>query len=191
MTTVAAIQGKNWVVMGADSQSTHGDRKIYMADDKIVNNNGILIAGCGSPRGTNLVQHIFKAPKPVIGRTTEQLDKWMTSVFIPDLRQTFMDNGYDMKADGDFAQHDSEFLVAVQGIVYLVSDDYSWDRDVRGYMTSGSGGDYAQGVLFASDDKIFTNLAEAKRAMKKAIDAGKEFDSSSGGETKIYVQQAE
>ena len=107
------------------------------------------------------------------------------------MRNLFINAGFDMKGDGDYAKIDSVFLMAVNGVIYWIDEDYSWDRDVRGYMTSGSGGDYAQGVLFASDDKIFTNLAEAKRAMKKAIDAGKEFDSSSGGETKIYVQQAE
>ena len=192
MTTIAAIQGKNWVVMGADTQSTHGDyRKVFMADDKVINNNGILIAGCGSGRGTNLVQHVFKAPKPAPGRTIEQLDKWMTTIFIPELRQTFMDHGYDMKDDGDFAQHESVFIVAVQGVIYIIDDDYSWDRDIRGYITSGSGGDFAQGVLFGADQKIFTNLAEAKRVMKKAIEAGIAFDSNSGGEARVYVQQAE
>ena len=192
MTTIAAIQGKNWVVMGADTQSTHGEyRKVYMADDKVINNNGILIAGCGSGRGSNLIQHVFKAPKPQPNRTLEQLDKWLTTIFIPELRQVFMDNGYDMKADGEFAQHDSEFIVAVQGVLYIIDDDYSWDRDKRGYIASGSGGDFAQGVLYGAGEKIFTNQAEAKKAMKKAIDAGMEFDSNSGGEARIYVQQAE
>lgn len=192
MTTIAAIQGKNWVVMGSDTQSTHDEyRKVYIADDKVINNNGVLIAGCGSGRGTNIIQHVFKAPKPLPERTLDQLDKWMTTVFIPELRQTFMDHGYDMKDDGDFAQHDSAFLIAVQGVVYMLDDDYSWDRDVRGYITTGSGGDFAQGVLYAATPKIFTNLAEAKKAMKTAIDAGKEFDSNSGGETRIYVQELE
>ena len=192
MTTIAAIQGKNWVVMGADTQSTHGEyRKVYMSDDKVINNNGVLIAGCGSGRGTNLVQHVFKSPQPSPGRTIEQLDKWMTTIFIPELRQTFMDHGYDMKDDGDFAQHESVFLVAVQGVVYIIDDDYSWYRDIRGYITSGSGGDFAQGVLFGADQKIFTNLAEAKKAMKKAIEAGIAFDSNSGGEARVYVQQTD
>jgi len=194
MTTIAAIQGKNWVVMGADTQSTHDDyRKVKMADDKVINNNGVLIAGCGAGRGFNLIMHVFKAPKPLPERTIDQLDKWMTNVFIPELRQTFMDHGYDMKDDGDVAQHDSVFLIAVQGIVYILSDDYSWDRDYRNYITSGSGGDFAQGSLFQASktNKIFTNLAEAKKAMKTAIEAGMEFDTNSGGEAKIYVQETE
>lgn len=195
MTTIAAIQGKNWVVMGADSQSTHDEyRRVKMSDDKVVSNNGILIAGCGMGRGLNLLHYVFKAPKPTPNRTPEQLDKWMSNVFIPEMRQTFMDHGYDMKDDGDYAQHESKFLVAVQGLLYIIDDDYSWDRDARGYITSGSGGDFAQGSLFRSAQnggKIFTNLTEAKKEMKLAIDAAKDFDVYSGGETRIYVQQSE
>lgn len=193
MTTIAAIQGKNWVVMGADTQSTHDEyRRVKMSDDKVVSNNGILIAGCGMGRGLNLLHYVFKAPKPQPERTVEQLDRWMSNIFIPEMRQCFMDNGYDMKDDGDFAQHESVFLVAVQGIVYIVADDYSWDRDARNYITSGSGGDFAQGSLYrsAQTNKIFTNIAEAKKEMKIAIDAAKDFDINSGGETKIYVQEA-
>jgi len=192
MTTIAAVQGKNWVVMGADSQSTHDEyRRVKMSDDKVVNNNGILIAGCGSGRGMNLLQYVFKSPKPQADLTREKLDKWMSNIFIPEMRQTFMDHGYDMKDDGDVASHDSIFLVAVQGVVYILDDDYSWDRDMRGYITSGSGGDFAQGSLFqaSKSNKIFTNLAEAKKAMKVAIEAGMEFDVNSGGEARIYVQE--
>ena len=102
-----------------------------------------------------------------------------------------MDHGYDMKDDGDYAQHDGVFLIAIQGVLYIIDDDYSWDRDSRNYITSGSGGDFAQGSLFTAGPKIFTNLTEAKKAMKVAIDASKEFDIYSGGESRIYVQQAE
>ena len=189
MTTIAAIQGTSWVVMGADTQSTHDEyRRVKMSDDKVINNNGILIAGCGSGRGMNLLQYVFKAPKPQPERTIDQLDKWVSNIFIPEMRQTFMDHGYDMKDDGDYAQHDGVFLIAIQGVLYIIDDDYSWDRDSRNYITSGSGGDFAQGSLFTAGPKIFTNLTEAK---KVAIDASKEFDIYSGGESRIYVQQAE
>jgi ATP-dependent protease HslVU (ClpYQ) peptidase subunit len=194
MTTIAAIQGKNWVVMGADSQSTHDEyRRVKMSDDKVINNNGILIAGCGSGRGMNLLQYVFKAPKPQSNLTPDKLDKWVSNIFIPEMRQTFMDHGYDMKDDGDYAQHDGVFLVAVQGMLYIIDDTYAWDRDSRCYITSGSGGDFAQGSLYKSSlgGKLFTNLAEAKKEMKIAIDAAKEFDVWSGGETRIYVQQSE
>ena len=85
------------------------------------------------------------------------------------------------------------FRSAVQGTVYIIDEDYSYDREARNYITSGSGGDFAQGALYyalKSGEKIFTNLESAKKAMTKAIDAAKDFDINSGGETRIYIQEA-
>lgn len=190
MTTIAAIQGDGWVVMGADTQATyHEYRKVQMTDHKVIENNGILIAGCGIGRGMNLLQRAWKAPKPKANSTPEDLDVWMVKTFIPAMRQLFIDNGYDMKDDGDYAQFENLFIIAVQGIVYIIDEDYSYDRDIRHYITSGSGGDFAQGALYYAGPKIFTNINVAKKAMMKAIDAAKEFDINSGGETRIYIQQ--
>lgn len=191
MTTIAAIQGDGWVVMGADTQATyHEYRKVQMTDHKVIENNGILIAGCGIGRGMNLLQRAWKAPKPKLNSTPEELDIWMVKTFIPKMRQLFIDAGYDMKDDGDYAKFENLFIVAVQGIVYIIDEDYSYDRDIRKYVTSGSGGDFAQGALYAAGAKIFTDIEYAKKAMKTAIDAAKDFDINSGGETRIYVQEA-
>lgn len=190
MTTIAAIQGDGWVVMGADTQGTfHDYRIVHMTDDKVISNNGILIAGCGLGRGMNLLQRAWKAPKPTKRMTPEQLDVWMVKTFIPGMRKLFIDNGYDMKDDGDYAKFENVFLVAVQGTVYIIDEDYGYDRDIRKYITSGTGGDFAQGALYAAGPKIFKSIEEAKKAMKTAIDAAKEFDSNSGGETRLYVQE--
>ena len=194
MTTIAAIQGDGWVVMGADTQATyHEYRKVQMTDHKIIENNGILIAGCGIGRGMNLLQRAWKAPKPKANSTPEQLDIWMVKTFIPGMRKLFVEAGYDMKDDGDYAKYENLFIIAVQGTVYIIDEDYSYDREARNYITSGSGGDFAQGALFhalKSGQKIFTNKEVAKKAMAIAIDAAKDFDINSGGETRIYVQEA-
>lgn len=177
--------------MGADSQATYNEyRNLFMKDHKVIDNNGILIAGCGIGRGMNLLQKSWKAPKPKPNLTSDQLDAWMVKTFIPKMRQVFIDGGYDMKDDGDYAQFENVFLVAVQGQIYVIDEDYSLDRDARNYFTSGSGGDFAQGALYAAGSKIFTNINLAKKAMVTAIDAAKEFDTNSGGETRIYVQES-
>ena len=191
MTTIAAIQGDGWVVMGSDSQGTYNDSKrLLMQGGKVYNNNGILIAGCGMGRGLDLMHKAWKAPKPTRKYAdVEDLDIWMARTFIPKMRQLFIDAGYDMKDDGEYAMHESVFLIAVQGVLYIIDDDYSFDREVRGYITSGSGGDYAQGSLFSAKAEIFTDIEHAKEAMETAIDAAKEFDIFSGGETRLYTQE--
>ena len=194
MTTIAAVQGDGWVVMGADTQSTVAEYRVVKMDgDKVINNNGILIAGCGMGRGMNLLQLGWVAPKPrKLKNSVEELELWMVRTFVPKMRELFVKGGYDMKDDGDFAQHENVFLVAVQGVLFIVDDDYSVDRDARKYLTSGSGGDFAQGVLYlcGKSEDLFTDIEIAKAALRDAVDAAKEFDIYSGGETKIYVQLA-
>jgi ATP-dependent protease HslVU (ClpYQ) peptidase subunit len=191
MTTIAAIQGDGWVVMGADSQGTYNDyRNVYMKDHKVVDNNGILIAGCGIGRGMNLLQRGWKAPRPSRTLNSDQLDSWMIKTFLPKMRQLFIDGGYDMKDDGDYAQFENVFLVAVQGTLYIIDEDYSLDRDSRNYFATGSGGDFAQGSLYTAGSKIFNDISFAKKAMITAVNAAKEFDTNSGGETRIYIQEA-
>lgn len=190
MTTIAAIQGEGWVVMGADSQGTYNEyRNVFMKDHKVVENNGVLIAGCGIGRGMNLLQRGWKAPKPPrLNMEPDKLDSWMINKFIPGMRQVFIDGGYDMKDDGDYAQFENVFLVSVQGTFYIIDEDYSLDRDARNYFATGSGGDFAQGSLYSAGNKIFTDIEAAKKAMTAAVNAAKEFDTNSGGETRIYVQ---
>lgn len=192
MTTIAAIQGDGFVVMGADSQGTYYEyRNIFMKDHKVIDNNGILIAGCGIGRGMNLLQRGWKAPKPPrLDMEPDKLDSWMVNKFIPGMRKLFIEGGYDMKDDGDYAQFENVFLVAVQGHLYVIDEDYSLDRDARNYFASGSGGDFAQGSLYTAGPKIFTNVEAASKAMTVAINAAKEFDTNSGGETRIYTQYA-
>ena len=191
MTTIAAIQGDGWVVMGADTQSTYNDyRRVLMQDDKVIENNGVLIAGCGLGRGMNLLQRAWKAPKPRTILTPEALDTWMIKTFIPSMRKLFVDNGYDMKDDGSYAQFENVFLIGIQGVLYIVDEDYSIDRDARHYITSGSGGDFAQGALYTYGSTIFENKLMAQEAMKVAVDAAKQFDVFSGGETRVYIQES-
>ena len=101
MTTLVAIQGDGWSVLGCDSRSSDDSgRPIDMATNKIIENNGILIAGAGSGRGSNLLQFGWKAPKPT---AAQDLDTFMTQTFIPAMRKLFVDAGYEMKEDGEAA----------------------------------------------------------------------------------------
>jgi ATP-dependent protease HslVU (ClpYQ) peptidase subunit len=149
MTTLIAYQGKGWAVIGCDSRSSdESGRPMVMATHKIIENNGVLIAGSGAGRGSNIMQFGWKAPKPTAA-DAQDLDGFVSRKFIPEMRKVFMDAGYDMKEDGDAAAHDSDFLVCLRGVIYPIFGDYSWDRDSRGIYYAGSGGDVALGSLIA------------------------------------------
>lgn len=191
MTTIVAVQGDGWVVMGSDTQSTLDDyRVLRMGGHKIYNNNGVLIAGAGQGRGLDLLHKAWEAPTPPKTMTSsEELDEWMVYNFAAEVRELFIENGYDMKDDGHFAQHSSAFLIAVNGLVYYLDDDYSVDRDARGIMFSGTGGDFAAGALYAQGSKVFRSPEDAVKAITIAIEIAKSLDAFSGGETKTYIQE--
>lgn len=175
MTTLVALQGKGWAAVGCDSRSSDDDgRFMDLATHKIIENNGILIAGSGASRGSNILQFGWKAPKP---KVTDDLDVFMTQVFIPQMRELFIKSGYDMKEDGDAAGHDSQFLVVVRGVIYPIFEDYSWDRDVRGIYCAGSGADIALGAIeaLASFRKADTPKT-AELDIRKAIYIASQWD---------------
>ena len=186
MTTLAAIQGDGWTVIGCDSRSSdERGRPIDMATNKIIENNGILIAGSGAGRGSNLLQFGWKPPRP---KASEDLDLFMTKRFIPSMRKFFIEAGYDMKEDGDAAAHDSQFIVSIRGVLYPIFEDYSWDRDTRGIYYSGSGGDIAIGAMEALGASRVVSATSAEKIIKKAIEISTKWDIYSHGPIITKVQ---
>jgi ATP-dependent protease HslVU (ClpYQ) peptidase subunit len=152
-----------------------------MATPKIVKNGAYLIAGAGSVRGCNILQHGWVPPKP-----RGDLDKFITKSFIPSMRKAFLDAGYDMKQDSSNALHDSEFLVIVHGVIYPIFEDYSWERSNDPLYVSGSGGAYALGALKTQN---IEDEWSARQAIEKAISIAIECDTSSGGSIYLASQK--
>jgi hypothetical protein len=113
MTTLVAIQGDGWSVLGCDSRLSdeHGRFQVSKTP-KIIDNNGVLIAGCGSSRASNVLHYGYRQPKPT---AQENLNTYMTQKFIPEMRKNFVDAGIDMKEDGDVAQTMVDFLSQSKG----------------------------------------------------------------------------
>ncbi len=188
MTTLAAIQGDGWSVIGCDSRASDEDgRYMELATSKIINNNGVLIAVSGASRGGNITQFGWKPPKP---RAGENLDLFMTKRFIPSMRKAFIEAGYDAKDDGDAAWQDSNLIVSVRGVLYPIFNDYSWDREARRVYYGGSGGDVALGALEALIYSRITTSESAEKALRRAIEIACKHDIYSGGEIHTYIQEA-
>ncbi len=188
MTTLVALQGDGWSVIGCDSRASdeHG-RLTEMATHKIIDNKGVLIAGSGASRGSNILQFGWNPPKP---RSAQDLDVFMTKTFIPAMREIFVKSGYDMKEDGDSAAHDSQFIVSIKGVIYPIYGDYSWDREERGIYYAGSGSDIALGALEALNYKRVTTPEAAEKVLRKAIEIAIRHDVYSGGEIRTHIQKS-
>ena len=188
MTTLAAVQGDGWSVIGCDSRASDEDgRYMELAVSKIIDNNGVLIAVSGASRGGNITQFGWKPPKP---KAAENLDLFMTKRFIPSMRKAFIESGYDGKEDGDAAWHDSNLLVSVRGVIYPIFNDYSWDREARRVYYAGSGGDIALGALEALNYSKLTSPEAVEKVLRKAIEITCKHDIYSGGEIHTHIQMA-
>lgn len=181
MTTLAAFQGNGWAVIGADSRATDDSGRVFdLSTPKIIENNGYLIAVSGASRGGNLAQFGWNPPKPPSSSNIETLDKFMTRKLIPSLRSFFISEGFDAKDDGAAAFQDSAFIIAVNGVLYPIAEDYSWDRDRRNIYIGGSGGDVALGAMLGLN---ILNCADdyerAERIIRKAITISTQWDAFS------------
>lgn len=186
MTTLVAIQGDGWTVLGCDSRlSDENGRYAIAKEQKIVDNNGILIAGSGSTRAINILHYGYTQPKPTAG---ENLDKFMTQKFIPAMRKNFSEGGIDMKGDENVSKNEGGFLISVKAQIYAVQDDYSWDTDTRNVYVMGSGGDVALGAMAEMGIQKVKTPEQAEKLIRKAIGHAIDYDMYSAGPVHIFKQ---
>jgi ATP-dependent protease HslVU (ClpYQ) peptidase subunit len=180
VTTLAAFQGNGFAIIGADSRATDDDGShIVLSNPKVMwdDHEDYLFATTGATRGGNLVQQGWVPPEPPPFTTIHKLDQFITQVFIEQLREHFVESGFESKARDSAAWTDSAFLIAVHGVIYPINSDYGWDRDRRGIYVFGSGGDVSLGVMHALGiDKCKDDPKKALAIVKKAVEAACEWN---------------
>ena len=188
MTTLAGIQGKGWCVIGAESKISD-DSGVYVItpSPKVFWNNNILIAGCGSVRGLNILEHGFDAPHYDPGYKAEM---YLTREFIPEMRKLYIEHGSDMKDYDTVATMENGLLVGVGGRLFSIGGDYSWDQNASGLYHYGSGGPYALGAMVALRGDRAKTVEEANEIVINAVGAAIKCDVFSGGKVSTFVQYA-
>jgi ATP-dependent protease HslVU (ClpYQ) peptidase subunit len=150
VTTIIAVQHKDKVVIGADSQITGGGgrRQSHREMVKISERSLYLIAGSGECAPCDLAQHIWQPPIPKAS-DVKDLYHFMIAKVVPSLKACFKENEYKWnEADGD-GETKFAFLIALGGQIFEIADDMSVSLDSRGFYGVGSGSDYASGALSA------------------------------------------
>lgn len=184
MSTVAAIQGPSWVVVGYDSQvSEDSGRKYVLPSDagKVVENNEYIFGVAGDLRAVNILSHAFIPPDPG-KKLGAELDEFMSTKFVLALKKCFDTNFY-----GKDGEQGSNILIAVNGTVYEIGGNYDCVRDVYGYYSVGTGSPYALGALHANIPERLT-LKVAKDRVYEAVRVATLLDTSSCEPVTIKVQ---
>lgn len=145
MTTIVGVVKDGKVVMGADSLVTAGLRKhIHPHMPKIINNHGYLIGGAGDVAACDILMYIWTPPVPT-AQQKKNIYKFMVTTVVPSMREALEYNGY--KPDPSDKEAGFEVLLAVDGELFNISDDFSVLIDETGIYGVGSGAPFALGAL--------------------------------------------
>jgi ATP-dependent protease HslVU (ClpYQ) peptidase subunit len=167
MTTIVAMQGSTIATIGAESYTTYGDRPFVHKDiKKIIHSGRWLIATAGDANACDLIANVWKPPTP---RGKKSLYEFVSTTVIKSLRKMFADNNYTQQPKDD----GFDLLLAINGEVFQITNDFTILRSSTGIYGIGSGADYAVGALMAG--------ATVEEALKIAI----KLDINSGGAIQI------
>lgn len=184
MSTLAAVQGDGWCVIGADSQLTEGSR-IYSATEssgKLIKTTHFIIGVVGELFPLQRLAHVyFGDPLLYVGG----VQMWIHKHLIPLLRELYVE--YDIPLVPKDKKDGATYLLAVNGEIYCIGDDFTWTQDRRGLYGIGSGGDFALGCL---DSNIIPGVGPdwAKRVMDVAINTASKFDINTSAPAVVHTQ---
>jgi ATP-dependent protease HslVU (ClpYQ) peptidase subunit len=175
MTTIVATCKNGNVIIGADSQVTDQDRRHNsLTMEKITKNNGYLIAGSGDAGPCDILQHIFVPPVPSVNER-KNLYNFMITKFVPSMRECLDENGY--KPDPNDKDSGFNMLIAYDGEVFDIGDDFSVIVNNKGIYGVGNGMKYAVGAL------------EAGASVERALEIAADNDIYTSGPFQIIKQQ--
>lgn len=186
MTTLAAIQGSTWVVVGYDSQVTQdGGRKYSLPSNagKVAEIGEYLIGAAGDLRAVNILSHQLTPPSPPSDAREDDLDHFMISKFVPSLRRAFDTGGY-----GKDNVHESQLLIVVNATAYELGENYELIRDKHGFYALGSGSSYALGAMIAREDQGKRTIKAARENIEAAIKIAASLDPGTGEPVMIRTQ---
>lgn len=203
MTTIVAIQGDDYCVVGTDSRVSSFDESgmayqittLGTGSCKIAQKGRYLLGAAGDVRAINILHHAFTPPLPPFKSGGSQLDEFITLKFIPALQVCFENTGYAMPDLAEDKTHISEqsstILVAINGVVYIIDGDYSWTSDRTGIYAIGTGSSYALGAVQALTNSKELTIQKAKTVVNKALSITSKFDPYTGSPFQIFSQERE
>lgn len=186
MTTIAAVQGRDWAVIAYDSQVTEDSGRSYIlpsGSSKVCENGPYLMGAAGDLRAVNILSHNFHPPDPGESEGVD-LDKFMTTKFIPSMKKCFETNFY-----GKSNEQESLIMVVVNAVVYEIGGAYDILRDETGLYALGTGSPYALGAMYQFDADNSRTMKNARTMAKSGVEIACRLDPSSSGPVQTIMQR--
>jgi ATP-dependent protease HslVU (ClpYQ) peptidase subunit len=199
MTTIIGIQGPDYALICSDSRISTIDEGGFASQittlgsntAKVAENGKYLLGAAGDMRAINILHHAFLPPVVPPGTNAKKLDNFITTKYVPALRECFEKQGYaspDNDSATHIAQHSSTVLTVISGVIYVIDGDYSWTSDINGLYAIGTGSSYALGALQVLCSSKNMTIAQAKKNALKAIAVAAKYDPYTGSPFQCYTQ---
>lgn len=135
MTCIVGIVWQNKIHLGCDSY--HGNNNHYKILDSIkIYKNGLFIMGhAGSSRFGQILRYAFEPPNRPKDYDNE---KYLSTLFIDELRECMSKCGYQRK-DDEVESIDSLALIGYRGRLWILDRDYSISMAMQDGDAIGSG----------------------------------------------------
>lgn len=187
MTTICAIQGATWAVIGYDDQaSEESGRKYRLSSDssKCFVVGDYIIGVAGEYRAVSTLKHtLTPPPSPKIYGI--ELDHFIITKFIPAIKKCYTNAAH---GSADVAV-DALLMVCVNATVYVIDPDWTFLRDESGISAIGSGGSYALGALHGLVGEDKRSLVTARSQVEIAMNVSGLLDSNTSVRHTILTQK--
>lgn len=167
MTTVVAVQNKDGLIFGCDSQVS-GHYYDNLKSPKVAQ-NGPYTIGVAGFLGALQAIHFADLPTPPKGLVN--YDRFVKTVLIPAVRA--------VEEAEDIERGKSSYLFGFHGELYHVSTDGVFLNSANNFLAIGSGSIYARGYLLAVADVAVNGFAE--RDVEFALQAAARNDPWTSG----------
>lgn len=197
MTIIVAVRDAetNSVVLGADSQVSAAGSKFYLDEGgplKIGRNGEYLIGTAGRLRTGQVLLHTdLPSPQPE-ATSARDIDRFMITHFSREAQQILAEAGIEVVVDAERLMTESEIIVCVRGMPYIIDEDYSVMRGERlndrfTIAVTGSGYSFALGAAYGLLSALENPTAEM--LLNIMLEAATRWDSGCGGEFYTIRQQ--
>lgn len=145
MTCIVAIEHEGTVHLGSDSFLGGAFTRDQLDRPKFFTKGPRFVIGfAGGLRGAQIVEHDLSFRKR---RKGEDEESYLVTEVAHKLQTNFKKVGAAILDEGHVESHDADFLVCINGKVFVIQDDYSVIRSRHGFAAIGAGQDFALGVL--------------------------------------------
>jgi ATP-dependent protease HslVU (ClpYQ) peptidase subunit len=167
MTCIAVVRQDNKIFMAGDRGASDDDTILTLSTPKVWKLGPYLIGYAGTLDGER-VRYNFNPYVPDI----KDIDKFMQTKFIKQLRQFYNDWWVDTSKDADLG-----LIICVRGQIYEHNAvDMSLSKYTGDYLAMGSGAQYAYGYLNATE-----KIKDGKKRVMGAVSSAIKFSPSCVG----------